>query len=141
MKRCVACAAILLLVSMLPAFAAVRIHNDPGGQIGRYLAKYRALRVSGEKVIIDGTCSSACTMLLGAIDRSRICVTPRAMFEFHSAWTPTPSGPEESAAGNFYLWSNYPADVRDWINRHGGLRLQSIYLRGHDLAAMYPTCP
>ena len=141
MKRRVVCAAMLLLVSMLPALAEVRIHDDPGGQIGKYLAKYRALRQTGEQVIIDGTCSSACTMLLGAIERSRICITPRATLEFHSAWTPTAEGSEVSSAGNYYLWSNYPTDIRAWINRHGGLRLRSIFLRGRELAAMFPTCP
>jgi hypothetical protein len=44
----------------------VRIADDTGGQIGAYLAKYRALKASGERVEIDGTCASACTMLLGA---------------------------------------------------------------------------
>ena len=45
----------------------VLIADDTGGQIGPYLAKYRALRASGERVEIDGTCASACTMLLGII--------------------------------------------------------------------------
>jgi len=44
---------------------------------------------NGEQVMIDGTCASACTMLLGVIPRNRICVTPRAVLAFHSAWTPT----------------------------------------------------
>jgi hypothetical protein len=58
--------------------------------------------------MIDGTCASACTMLLGVIPRNRICVTQRAVLAFHSAWTPTSEGEQISSAGNFYLWSNYP---------------------------------
>jgi hypothetical protein len=79
-------------------------------------------------------------MVLGLIPRNRICVTPRATFEFHSAWDPSPTGTQVSTAGNRYLWSSYPQRIRAWINRHGGLRTESIYLRGEELAAMYPQC-
>ena len=91
--------------------------------------------------MIDGTCASACTMLLGVIPRNRICVTPRAVLAFHSAWTPTSEGEQISSAGNYYLWSNYPPAVRKWIIAHGGLHTQIIYLSGSELAAMYPRCP
>ena len=139
--RVVLVAMLLTLISVAPASAAVRILDDLGGQIGAYLAKYQALRASGDKVVIDGTCASACTMLLGVIPRDRICVTPRAVLAFHSAWTPTSEGEQISSAGNFYLWSNYPSDVRSWIQQHGGLREQIVSLRGPELFAMYPACP
>lgn len=133
--------AILLMMSMTSGSATVRISDDHGGQIGDYLAKYQALRVSGEGVVIDGICASACTMLLGIISRNRICVTPRAILEFHAAWDPTPGGNSVvSNAGNRLLWSSYPRDLRTWISRHGGLQSRTIYLRGSDLSAMYPTC-
>jgi hypothetical protein len=132
---------LLLMMSVASASATVTINDDRGGQIGDYLAKYQALRASGERVAIDGICASACTMLLGEIPRNRICVTPRAVFEFHTAWNPTPSGNQVvNSAGNQILWSSYPRDVRKWISRHGGLRPQVIYLRGPELAAMYPIC-
>jgi hypothetical protein len=132
---------MLFLAGMTVASATVRIHDDSGGQIGDYLAKFKALRSSGERVEIDGTCASACTMLLGTIPRNRICVTPQAVLEFHSAWDPAPYGGEvTSEAGNRILWSNYPGPVRKWISRHGGLHSQTIKLSGAALAAMYPTC-
>jgi hypothetical protein len=119
------------------ASATVRIYDDPGGQIGSYLAKFRALRLSGERVEIDGLCASACTMLLGTIPRNRICVTPRAVLEFHSAWDPTASGGVvTSAAGNGILWSTYPNQVRKWISRHGGLRSQVIEWGGWRLGCI-----
>jgi hypothetical protein len=133
-------AAMLMMMGMSSAFANVRIYDDRGGQIGEYLAKYQALRVSGEKVEIDGTCASACTMLLGVVPRDRICVTPQATLVFHAAWDPTPGGPAISNAGTRILWSSYPSDVRKWISRHGGLRSEMIYLRGPELYAMYPIC-
>jgi hypothetical protein len=134
-------AVMLFMTGIASASATVRIYDDSGGQIGSYLAKYRALRLSGEQVEIDGTCASACTMLLGTIPRNRICVTPQAVLEFHSAWDPTPSGGQEaSAAGNQILWSIYPGHIRKWISKHGGLGSQIIELRGAALAAMYPPC-
>src|SRR5438270_14014124 len=63
-------AMIFMLLGLAPALAVVRIGDDSGGQIGPYLAKYRALRASGERVEIDGVCASACTMLLGIIPRN-----------------------------------------------------------------------
>jgi len=143
MKACLAAVAIPLVPLMLSvssASAAVRITDDRGGQIGQYLSKYHTLRENGDRVEIDGTCASACTMLLGVIPRNRICVTPRAVLAFHSAWTPTSEGEQISSAGNYYLWSNYPPDVRKWIIQHGGLHTQIIYLRGPELAAMYSSC-
>jgi hypothetical protein len=140
MKARAVLAAILLMISTASATATVKISDDHGGQIGKYLAKYKALRASGERVIIDGTCASACTMILGIIPRNRICVTSRAVLEFHAAWNPTSEGNQISSAGNRYLWANYPSDVRNWISRHGGLGEDIIYLRGAELAAMYPSC-
>jgi hypothetical protein len=131
---------VLLMLSVSWASATVRITDDRGGQIGQYLSKYRGLRENGDRVEIDGTCASACTMLLGVIPRNRICVTRRAVLAFHSAWTPTSEGEQISSAGNYYLWSNYPPDVRKWIIQHGGLQTQIIYLSGPELAAMYPSC-
>jgi hypothetical protein len=137
-----AIAVMFLMAGIAAASATVRIADDTGGQIGDYLAKFKALRASGERVEIDGTCASACTMLLGTVPRSRICVTPRAVLEFHSAWDPTPSGgTATSEAGNQILWSTYPDQVRKWVRRHGGLNSRIIKLSGAALAAMYSACP
>jgi hypothetical protein len=73
MKVRVVFAAMLLMISIPSGSATVRISDDHGGRIGDYLAKYQALRLSGERVAIDGICASACTMILGALPRNRIC--------------------------------------------------------------------
>jgi len=116
--------------------AAERILDDSGGRIGAYLSRYQALRKSGQHVAIDGTCASACTLLLGVIPHDRICVTPRAVLAFHAAWDPSLTGAQFNAAGR----SHYPGDVRRWIARHGGLRSQTLYLGGRELSAMFQTC-
>lgn len=123
-----------------PAPAAERILDDSGGRIGTYLSRYQALRKSGQRVAIDGTCASACTLLLGVIPHNRICVTPRAVLAFHAAWDPSLTGAQTNAPGTKYLWSHYPDSVRRWITRHGGLGSQTIYLGGRELAAMFPSC-
>ena len=88
----------------------MRIAEDRGGQIGHYLQTFAALRSSGEHVVIDGNCLSACTLVLGLIPRDRICATPRARFGFHAAWMPDDDGrPVTSPMGTQALWNIYPA--------------------------------
>jgi hypothetical protein len=125
----------------LPASATVRIVTDPGGQIGPYLEKLQSLRSSGQNVVIDGSCLSACTMVLGVIPRDHLCVTARARLGFHAAWRPDQAGRQTvSQDGTALLMSVYPQQIRDWISRRGGLSPQLIYLSGDELAAMYPRC-
>jgi hypothetical protein len=124
-----------------PAAAVIRIDGDSGGRIDQYLSRFEELRGSGERVIVDGPCNSACTLLLGKLPRSHICVTARASLGFHAAWTPDETGhPVSSPSWTRVLWSNYPQQIRHWISRHGGLTPRMIYLRGHELTSMYPRC-
>ena len=134
-------AATILAAYQVPASATVRISSDPGGQIGPYLEKLQSLRSSGQSVIIDGPCLSACTMVLGMIPRDRICVTARARLGFHAAWHQDQAGRQISDKdGTEYLMNVYPQQVRDWINHRGGLSPKLIYLSGGDLASMYSRC-
>ena len=68
-------AAVLLMAGVGASHAVVRIADDRGGRIGTYVDKYQGLRTSGEQVIIDGLCASACTIVLGAVPHDKICVT------------------------------------------------------------------
>lgn len=134
-------AAMLLVCSAASASAAMRIADDRGGQIGHYLHAFAALRSSGERVIIDGNCLSACTLVLGMIPRSRMCATERARLGFHAAWLPDPDGnPVTSSAGTQALWKIYPASVRSWLKRRGGLSRRMIYMEGPELYAFVPSC-
>ena len=110
-------AAVLLLVGMGASQAVVRIADDRGGRIGTYVDKYQGLRTSGEAVIIDGLCASACTIVLGAIPHDKICVTSAATLGFHAAWDFGANGraitnPEATQM----LYSMYPSPVRHWIS-------------------------
>lgn len=133
----------LAAVFISPSSAAsVRITRDPGGQIGPYLEKFESIRDSGQKVMVDGPCLSACTLVLGVVPHNRLCVTSRARFGFHAAWRPDEVGHRVvSQEGVEFLMSIYPHQVRDWILRRGGLSANMMYLSGGELASMYPTCP
>ncbi len=120
----------------------VRIGNDRGGNIGVYWARYVALRDSGQQVVIDGTCSSACTMVLGIVPYNRICVTANAVLGFHAAWRTGFLGLNKvvNEPATTTLWQLYPPAIRQWIARNGGLGTEMKYLSGPELHAIYRDC-
>ena len=141
--RCRFALAIILSVALTStsAFATVLINGDNGGKMEDYTARFRQVRDSGESVVIDGTCMSACTMVLGLVPRDRICATHNAVLGFHAAWEYNKSGGRiASASGTRELMKTYPAPVRAWIARQGGLSPNMMFLRGRDLAAIVPSC-
>jgi hypothetical protein len=80
-------------------------------------------------------------MVLGLVPSDRICATPNAVLGFHAAWMFDNSGKRiVSASGTQDLMRTYPASVRAWIARHGGLTAKMMYLRGRDLAAIVAPC-
>jgi hypothetical protein len=137
----VAFSVVLALFAMLPARADLRILSSPGGMVDAYLAAFARVRQSGERVVIDGPCLSACTLVLVTIPRNRICVTRRAVLGFHAARWIDPNGHAWRAPeATRIVTASYPAGVRGWIKKRGGLTQKLIYLRGKELAALYPRC-
>ena len=133
--------AVLWLLASVFAHAEVRILESPGGEVGPFLDLFDKLRASGERVVIDGPCLSACTLVLSVVPNNRICVTPRAVLGFHAARSVDRRGrfyaePEASEA----VLEAYPGPVRDWIIRRGGLTSRLLLLRGRELASMYRRC-
>jgi hypothetical protein len=134
-------AAAVLILTVSEASSAIRIANDRGGQIGPYVLKYQRLASSGESVIIDGLCASACTIVLGELPPNRICVTSRATLGFHAAWNYGSNGRTfTDPEATLMLYSTYPAPVRRWIARRGGLTPHIKFLSGKPLQAMYRSC-
>jgi hypothetical protein len=134
-------AAVLLLAGVGASHAVVRIAEDRGGRIGTYVDRYQGLRSSGETVIIDGLCASACTIVLGAVPHDRICVTSQANLGFHAAWDFGANGRAiTNREATQMLYSMYPSPIRRWIALRGGLRPQMIFLRGKQLMSMYRPC-
>ncbi len=127
--------------TIAPSRAEVRILASPGGQVGPFIEMFDRVRASGERVVIDGPCLSACTLVLSTVPNERICVTRRAVLGFHAARSIDRRGriysePEASRA----VLEAYPAAVRNWISRRGGLTSRLLLLRGRELAAIYPSC-
>src|ERR1700694_1553342 len=78
-------AAVLGTLAAPPARAEGRLLASPGGQVGPFLDLFERVRASGERVVIDGPCLSACTLVLGGGADDRICVTRRGVLGFHAA--------------------------------------------------------
>ena len=136
--------AFLLAVTM-PAAAELRITRDLGGLVDEYKSRYARVKAKGERVVIDGTCNSACTLLLGLVPLNRVCVTPRASLGFHQAYYDkrwTAGLRVTSVAGTDELMSYYPPAVKAWLAKKGGLAAQMKRVHnGTDLWAIIDPCP
>jgi hypothetical protein len=112
--------------------------DDKGGNLEMYWNKFAAVRKSGQRVVINGKCLSACTMSVVVMPRDRICVTNKARLGFHAAIR---SGRADTE-GTKLLYSTYPADIQKWITENHALdTLKFTVLSGRELESMIPRCP
>jgi hypothetical protein len=136
---------LLPLLAMTPARADLRITSDHGGYVSEYKEKYQRIRDRHERVIIDGVCNSACTLVFGIVPLNKICVTPRASVGFHQAYYDkafTFGIKVTSAEGTADLMSYYPDTVKEWIRRNGGLTTEMKKIKnGVDLWHIVDPCP
>lgn len=135
----------LVFITAAPARADLRITRDHGGYVTEYKAKYERIRDRKERVIIDGICNSACTMVFGIVPMNKVCVTPRASLGFHSAYYDkafTFGIKVTSLEGTSDLMSYYPRPVKEWISRNGGLTTEMKKIKnGNDLWKIVDPCP
>src|SRR5580704_14479898 len=123
------------------ASATIRITADRGGRIIDYVERFMQARASGEQVVIDGYCLSACTLVVGMLPREQVCVTRNAVLGFHAAWRPTSDGRKVSShIATQVMMDVYPPDLRSWIGRRGGLTPRFCLLEGGELNGLVPTC-
>ena len=112
--------ALLLAAALCVAHAApspaIVIRNSPGGLIADFVQRYQRIEAAGDHVVVEGMCASACTTMLGIIDRDRVCVTPGTWFGFHSAFD---MDGKFSVDGTRWLWSLYPRDVQKELSARG----------------------
>lgn len=136
-----AVAVLSMALTITSASATVLIRGDNGGLMEDYIARFQQVRQSGEPVVIDGNCLSACTLVLGLVPRGQVCATPNAILGFHAAWQFDKSGTRvASPSGTRDLMKTYPASIRTWIARHGGLTPNMKFVRGRELAAIVAPC-
>lgn len=118
------CIAALLNVC---SSSARTIREDHGGRLIDYMLAAAQAREKNERVVIDGYCASACTLYLS----TNYCATRRAVLGFHSA---------TDRRANKYLLRAYPAAVRSWIKRNGGLTKRLLKLKGPELKQHVRMC-
>lgn len=128
----------------------LRITFDGGGPVVQYIERFNEIRLAGGRVVIDGLCISACTMVTGLMPADRLCVTPFAQLAFHSAATVNPFSGDRahSSEGTRIVWHIYPEPVRkllltkEWNgddktrNDHPDL----IYVAGDELRTIVRPC-
>ena len=138
-------ALILLVLSSATAGADYRITRDHGGLVDEYKAKYAKIKARGERVIIDGICNSACTLVFGIVPMNKICVTPKASIGVHQAYYDkafTFGIKVTSADGTSDLMSYYPDTLKDWIRKNGGLTTEMKKIKnGIELWKIVDPCP
>lgn len=136
-RRCLSLISGLLGMLSLPWLATlasaetIDVYDNHGGRVADYDRRWAGLAARGVNVRIVGPCQSACTVLLGHIPRSRICVTPAASFGFHLAKLPSATATLRNA---------YAADIRGWIARNGGLTNDFIWLRAPEIYRYFKKC-
>jgi hypothetical protein len=124
--------AVALGAAAESAFAeTIDVYDDHGGSVAAYDQRWADHARRGVNVRIVGPCQSACTVLLRHIPRSRICVTPAASFGFHLA---------KSQRGTDMLRASYSPDIMGWINRHGGLTHDFIWMSAPDTYRFFRKC-
>ena len=136
---------LLLCLAATPVRADLHITRDHGGYVEEYKEKYARIRAHHERVIIDGICNSACTLVFGIVPLNKICVTPRASVGFHEAYYDkafTFGIKVTSTEGTSDLMSYYPDTVKDWIRRNGGLTTEMKKIKnGDELWKIVDPCP
>jgi hypothetical protein len=122
--KSIALAGVMVLSAWLPASAVVVIQKDNGGIIVDYIKKYSDIRDSGERIIVDGECHSACTLFLGLVPKENYCITDRALLGFHTATLrqTQPSGKvrvTHAAEFSAMMFYSYPGIVREMLKSLG----------------------
>jgi hypothetical protein len=125
---------ITLLAVVLPSAVVaetIEVSDNHGGSVAQYNVRWAGYAARGVDVKIVGPCQSACTVLLGHIPRNKICVTPQASFGFHLA---------HLSGATSTLWNAYGSDIQGWINQHGGLKKDFVWMRAPDTYRYFKKC-
>jgi hypothetical protein len=122
---------ILIIAAPLARAETLEVGGDHGGFVHLYEQKWEKLAAQKVNIRIVGICASACTLLTGYFPRKDICVMPDAALGFQ--------------AGTFSFVTDellriYPEDIRKWIDAHGGLTSQLIWLQRPEIYKFFRKC-
>jgi hypothetical protein len=113
-----------------------KIYDAPGGSIGDHWDLYRFYARRNTKFEVLGDCASACALVLGAVDKSNLCVGPKANFAFHQAREKDPPH-AISVEGTQWMVDQLPADIQAWIEKRGGVK--NMPASQHDVWILWPS--
>lgn len=126
---------VALICATIPALAALVVKDSPGGIVQEFVEMRDKADADGQFIIIRGLCLSSCTIFLSA---KHYCVDRNAVLGFHGAFMFEPG--DELKEGARLMMSFYPSRVRQWIEKHGGLRENLILLHGEEMKAAVNIC-
>ena len=127
----VALVAVLIAATSVALAETIDVSGDHGGFVYLYQEKWEKLAAQKVNIRIVGLCASACTLLAGYFPRKDICVTPDAALGFHAGTFPFVTDT---------LLRIYPQDIRKWIDEHGGLTWQLIWLQRPEIYKFFRKC-
>jgi hypothetical protein len=125
-------ATLFSLITSAASAETIDISDDRGGFLFLYQAKWEKLALQHPNVRISGICLSACTVLLGYVPRKNICVTEKGVFGFHLA---------TMAFATKQLLEAYPDDIKAWLDQHGGLTYQVLWMQAPEIFHYFQKCP
>ena len=116
-----------ILVGQSPAQNLYIVRTDPGGRISDYLTKLNTFTADGTKIVIDGECSSACTLYI-IQSEAQVCFTTNAVLGFHKPFArrtvdgqqslvTDPSVIEEAGRIWETMVSLHREEVQEWLRR------------------------
>lgn len=90
------------------------ISGATGGSFSQTWQNVRKMQKRGVLFVVDGTCASACTLVLDH-DYDNVCWTDKADFQFHAAYSRAggPGTSEGARIATFLTVGNLPQYVRD----------------------------
>jgi hypothetical protein len=125
-------ATVFSLITSVAHAETIEISDDRGGFLFLYQQKWEKIALQHPNVRITGVCLSACTVLLGYVPRRNICVTEGGVLGFHLATM-------EFATKQ--LLEAYPDDIKEWLDQHGGLTHQVLWLQAPEIFHFFQKCP
>lgn len=127
----IALTAILIIAAPVARAETIEVVDDHGGFVYLYQEKWEKLAAQKVNVRIVGICASACTLLTGYFPRKDICVTEHAALGFHAGTFPFVTEA---------LLRTYPEDIKKWIDAHGGLTFELIWLQRPEIYKFFHKC-
>lgn len=110
---------------------------DGGGYIDKYYEEVDQLNKDGIRVRIKGSCWSACTLYLTV---KKVCVENTASFHFHAPRAQHNGQIVYSTDTTKEFLNKYPAHIKAWIERNGGLGRDWLHFFGPDIGSLAPLC-